>query len=183
MNDGITTCKIEGCERTKWARGWCRTHYARWYKHGDTSANLMPDRVYGTPEERFWPKVDASGDCWEWTGAKGKNGYGVFSVPGRNVRAHRFAWETLVGPIGEELVIDHLCKNRGCVNPDHLDTVTPKENYLRGANPCAVNARKTHCKRNHEFTPENTYIDPNGYRQCRSCNRERNTEGRRINRK
>jgi hypothetical protein len=122
-------------------------------------------------EPRFWEKVDkGSGDCWTWTGAKNQNGYGLFGLgDGRIGKAHRFSYELLVGKIPAGLVIDHLCKNRACVNPAHLEAVTYQVN----------NARKavSHCVRGHEFTPENTAIlsRPEGgtKRACRACFRVR----------
>lgn len=130
--------------------------------------------------ERFWEKVDKSGDCWEWTAYK-LNGYGRFGVGGshknggRILYAHRWAYEALVAPIPEGLYIDHLCRNRGCVNPDHMEPVTSGENTLRGISRAAVNARKTHCPHGHEYTPENIqYGGRSGReRRCRECNRER----------
>lgn len=84
--------------------------------------------------ERFWSKVDASGDCWEWTAGVNNRGYGYFHVAvGQSpVGAHRFAYEQLVGPIPDGLVIDHLCRNPPCVNPDHLEPVRFRENLMRG---------------------------------------------------
>lgn len=105
----------------------------------------------------FWARIakDPVTGCWNWTGKIAHNGYGV----GRNdVRSHRFAYEMLVGPIPEGLCIDHLCRNKACCNPEHLEVVTLGENVLRGNSIPARNARKTHCKHGHEFTPENTYI-------------------------
>jgi hypothetical protein len=154
-------------------RGWCNRHYKRWNTHGDPLFTLTPSLTLGTPEERFWPKVDAEGDCWEWTASKFFDGYGMFWGPDGHMRAHRFAWETLVGPIPDGLQIDHLCRNRLCCNPDHLQPTTHRVNVLRGEGPAAVNARKTHCKRNHEFTPENTAERSEGGRRCRQCHRER----------
>lgn len=89
---------------------------------------------------RFWSKVNADGPCWEWTAAIGQTGgYGKYSLPlndgsgkGRYVYAHRYAYEILVGPVDESLDLDHLCRNRKCVNPDHLEPVTRRENLRRG---------------------------------------------------
>lgn len=133
---------------------------------------------------RFWSKVDTFGDCWEWTASKYVDGYGQFRHDGRPQRAHRVAYELVIGPIPEGLVIDHLCRNKGCVNPAHLEAVTPGENTRRGeaaARLRALRAAQTHCKRGHEFTQENTYIHPkNGARDCRTC---RSAAGRRRNQK
>lgn len=114
--------------------------------------------------ERFWEKVTpGEGDCWEWLGAKNSAGYARLAIGRGHVRAHRFAFELLVGPIPEGLVLDHLCRNRGCVNPKHLEPVTT-ENVRRGE------AVKTHCIRGHELTDENVYVKKNdGQRRCRLC--------------
>jgi len=171
-----TRCTIEGCERPQVARSWCGRHYQRWRNHGDPLFTKLPMKVDGTPEERFWPKVDADGICWEWMAAKDTKGYGVFNPNGVLVRAHRFAWENLVGQIPEGLELDHLCRVRHCVNPDHLEPVTHQINAIRGASRAlrsAQAARQTHCKREHEFTSENTYVSKNNERVCRTCHRER----------
>ncbi len=111
---------------------------------------------------------DPETECWEWAGTRFR-GYGMIGVRGlENRRAHRVSYETFVGPIPDGLTIDHLCRNRGCVNPAHLEPVTNKVNVLRGVGPTAVNARKTHCCRGHEFTPENTLLS-SGRRYCRAC--------------
>ncbi len=129
-------------------------------------------------EERFWTKVDrrSESECWEWLGAK-SDGYGRLKVDGRACRAHRFAYELLVGPIPDEMTLDHLCRNRACVNPAHLEIVTNKDNVLRGEGVTAENAIKTHCVHGHEFTDENTYVIKTGPkaggRECRTCHRER----------
>lgn len=129
-----------------------------------------------TTAERFWAKVDQSAGpdgCWIWTGARTTAGYGHFTLskPRRGVYAHRFAYELLVGPIPDGLPLDHLCRNRRCVNPAHLEPVTHRENILRGTSPIPANAVKTHCDQGHEFTPENTYIYSDGGRKCRTCRR------------
>lgn len=124
-------------------------------------------------EERFWAKVLRAGenDCWEWQGYRRPSGHGTFRVGGKGsspVHAHRVAYALSVGPIPDGLHLDHLCRNPGCVNPAHMERVTLVENTRRGLSPTAVNARKTHCKRGHEFTPENTYEHPLG-RNCVTC--------------
>ena len=123
--------------------------------------------------ERFWEKVEPcpTSGCWHWTAAKDQDGYGMFRWDGGARRAHRVSYTELVGPIPEGLQIDHLCRNRGCVNPAHLEPVTNRENVLRGENFSAKNAVKTHCDNGHEFDEGNTYIR-RGKRQCRACNRE-----------
>lgn len=115
-------------------------------------------------------------DCWEWTACKvgSKREYGCIRRGGKNVLAHRAMYELFVAPIPEGLTIDHLCRNPGCVRPSHLEPVTRTENTMRGFNPMAKNARKTHCVWGHEFTPENTrtYKTKSGVgRACRACSR------------
>jgi hypothetical protein len=180
MND--TRCSIDGCERNTVARGWCGAHYQRWRNHGDPTVTKHPMRSSGTPEERFWAKVDAFGVCWEWQAAKDTKGYGVFNLRGVLVRAHRFAYETLMGPVPEGLELDHLCRNRICVFPGHLEPVTHRVNHARGdasIRRSITAAQQTHCKRNHAFTRENTYRDKKtGARTCRTCHKERERKRR-----
>jgi hypothetical protein len=143
--------------------------------------------VYPRPpaEERFL-KFVAAGDvpeyaphlgfCVVWLGNTDRDGYGLFhvSLERRRVYAHRFALEHFGGkPIPDGMQVDHLCRVRNCVRPDHLDIVTSRENTLRGFGRTGRQARQTHCKRGHAFTPENTYIGRNGSgvpgRICRIC--------------
>ena len=121
-------------------------------------------------QDRFWQKVNKTESCWLWTGAKAR-GYGHFRLNGRSRTTHRLAWEWANGRIPEDLEIDHLCRIRHCVNPDHMELVTTRENILRGVGPTAQNARKTACKRGHPFTPKNTWVRKNGQRRCRICHR------------
>lgn len=120
--------------------------------------------------DRFWAKVAKADGCWGWTAAR-YQGYGVFNVSGQARLAHRLAYEEMVGPIPEGLTLDHLCRNRGCVNPAHLEPVTLAENVLRGMSPPAVNARKTHCPHGHEYAGSNLAMKA-GTRRCLACHRE-----------
>ena len=122
----------------------------------------------------FWDNVDKTDSCWLWKGPKTNNGYGVSARFERTIVAHRRAYLELVGPIPEGMQLDHLCRVRHCVNPAHLEPVSPSENWHR-SNAHQVwqtYAAQTHCKRGHEFTPENTYIRPSrSNRECRICKR------------
>lgn len=143
-----------------------------------------------TIEERFFAKVNKAGPipdyapelgpCWLWIGATdGDKRYGSFCVDGRLVRAHRWAFEhvtEVVVPAGR--VTDHLCRVTLCVKPSHLEPVTQHENIMRGSGFAAVNARKTHCKWGHEFTPENTGTVRGGGRYCRQCTADYNLSRR-----
>lgn len=130
--------------------------------------------IMKTEAQRFWSKVSISENgCWEWTGAKFGTGYGLFTVEKgtKSIRAHRWSYANSIKPLTPGLVLDHLCRNRGCVNPLHLEEVTHRENIKRGIGPSApfLNGQN-HCARGHEFTAENTKIY-NGKRQCRICRR------------
>jgi hypothetical protein len=125
------------------------------------------------PAVRFWAKVAKAGlgDCWEWLASRDRHGYGQFRVGRRNLRAHRFAYELAVGAIPPGLQIDHLCRNRACVNPAHMEPVTGQTNTLRGESYQAANARKDRCVRGHPLDDENAYRDRHGHRHCRACQR------------
>jgi len=140
-------------------------------------------------DKRFWSKVDRQeeDDCWLWGAAENGLGYGIFTRHKKRWYAHRLSYTMLVGPIPEGLVIDHLCRNPGCVNPKHLEPVTHRENCLRGESFCAKQARRTHCPQGHEYTPENTYLYKRVHgktmRHCRACNRERSRKRRQREKK
>ena len=129
--------------------------------------------------DRFFSKVDIA-DCWTWTAARTPAGYGSFWVgPGNTkVMAHRWAWEHLRGPIPEGQVIDHLCRNKACVNPDHLDPVPQQVNLARGVG----NGSQTHCPQGHPYDEVNTYRRANGIRQCRACHAAQERERKRRRR-
>jgi hypothetical protein len=136
--------------------------------------------------ERFWSKVNKDGPvseyrpdlgkCWIWLAGCSNKKYGIFWVNGHIERAHRVSFQVLSKKeIPRGLELDHLCRHTLCVRPSHLEAVTEKENVLRGFGPTAINSRKTHCIRGHEFTPENIYQQPSqlNARRCLTCARTR----------
>lgn len=129
-------CTFEGCDRPHEAQGLCHGHRAQRLR----GAELAPLRmlILGSSEERFEAYIDRSGSCWEWRGAVSDNGYGRMRHNDGTFSVHRFAYERYRGPIPKDLVIDHLCRNRRCANPDHLEAVTQEENIRRGLDARAV---------------------------------------------
>lgn len=130
-------------------------------------------------DRRFMPHVEkVESGCWLWTGSKMNNGYGQVGVGGRLFAAHRFAYQELVGEIPKGLDLDHLCKNKACVNPEHMEPVTRSVNLSRRDPFLYHNERKTHCPSGHEYAGDNLYIHPTGRRCCRACARIRAWEKR-----
>lgn len=126
-----------------------------------------------TPEQRermrLLSKVERFGECWFWVGAISDTGYGNAYYKGRMQPAHRAIYKLLVGAIPDGHELDHLCRVRPCVNPAHLEAVTPRVNQSRGMSPSAVAVRTNRCQRGHELTFENTIVRVNGKRGCRTC--------------
>jgi hypothetical protein len=173
----LLACTLDECRKPLIARGMCGMHYRRWRIHGDPR---HVDVIRGDTEKAFWSHVEkgADGECWLWTAACCKNGYGKIQVGGKTLRAHVWAYVHFVGPIPEGLQLDHVkaagCTNLNCVNfVRHLEPVTALENILRSNGVAAKNARKTHCDRGHEFTPENIYWQgpKRNNRECLTCRR------------
>lgn len=161
-------CSVEDCTDGVKARGWCGKHYARWLRYGDLNFNALPARGM-PPVDRIALYVNAEGDCWLWSGARDDTGYGDVTYQGKSWKAHRWVWSVMVGPIPEGMTIDHLCRVRHCVNPDHLEVVTQGVNTLRGYGPAGRHARTRECPKGHPYDAENTYRFPDGRRDCRTC--------------
>lgn len=164
-----SSCAVAGCTAKHHAHGYCAVHNARFRRsHGDPLKTVRT-----TTSDSFWSRVDKAGEggCWLWTGTVYKTGYGGLATrlrltPGGSRLAHRAAYQLLVGPIPEGLHLDHLCRVRRCVNPAHLEPVTPKENARRGLR----GALKTHCPHGHPLTAENmTVRSLDGARVCHPC--------------
>lgn len=121
-----------------------------------------------TDKERFFEKVEKTDTCWLWKASIRGGGYGQFFWNRKIGEAHRFSYELVKGEIAEGLDIDHLCRVRNCVNPNHLEAVTRRENLIRGAGTTAINFYKDKCSRGHKFDEKNTYVFRNA-RKCRIC--------------
>lgn len=179
-------CSIENCDQPQVAKGLCNKHWKYKRKHG-TPICPKPNPKFQDEQDRFWSYVNKNGDihpvlgtrCWLWTGASINTGYGMFrrsvktDPTSPKIVAHRFSVEVTQGyPVPSTLEVDHLCKVRNCVNPEHLEAVTPKENKRRSSSVSEINRRKTHCHRGHPYDVKNTIYRSNGTstkRVCREC--------------
>jgi len=132
------------------------------------------DKLLGERAALFRVKFSIGENCWQWHAGKSKAGYGMFNDGTGMKYAHRLSWSAINGPIPSHLVIDHLCRNRSCVNPLHMELVTRGENVLRGIGTSAMHARETTCPKGHPYSQENTYVrkDRKG-RMCQQCFRDK----------
>lgn len=159
-------------------------------KRPDLSPIEQVDRTWKPPhytslERRLWLRVGITpSGCWEWIGSTSR-GYGrIRDEDGKGWPVHRLVYTRLVGPVQEPLQLDHLCRNRACCNPEHLEPVTPRVNTLRGESLQAQNAVKTHCPKGHPYEGDNLLVrvnktHRNGHRCCRACGRLRRQRQRR----
>ena len=168
-------CSVDGCLKRAKSKGLCGMHYERQRTRGTTQLNR---RIYARrdPIMLFMSHVEIASDgCWNWTASVDHYGYGQFTLAGKKMGAHRAGWLLAIGPIEPSMQLDHLCRNRRCVNPDHLEPVTCRENLLRGDTLAARNHRKTECSHGHRFVDENIIWKSSGgnrkYRVCKECAR------------
>ncbi len=167
------TCSFPGCGKRLLSKGLCSGHYQQQHNGRDLTPLGAPKR---TLEERFWEKVEKTGGCWHWRGAVGGHTYGNFWDGEKVSRAHTVSYELHSGgSVPEGMHIDHLCRVRLCVNPEHLEVVTPAVNRARGVRDSLSryqNINQTECKRGHPLSGDNLYVQPkNGYRYCKTCRR------------
>ena len=162
-------CSIDGCTERHVARGLCPPHWKAWRRSTAEAEMRNPD---SSLQRRFWAKVEVGhpAGCWWWTGAKNKKGYAQATVGQHTSGAHRWAWKFLVGEIGvdpetgEPLELDHLCKNRLCVNPDHLEPITHHLNVWRSSRYAGHDA----CPNGHSRI-EHVRFNVNGHQYCGAC--------------
>ena len=168
MDTTQRVCSLPECDRPYHGNGYCGMHNARRQRTGD------PRKISRTTTvDSFWKRVNKSGPggCWIWTGYIHKTGYGGLAttlplIAGGSRLAHRASYELHRGDIPKGTHLDHLCRVRACVNPEHLEVVTPKVNTERGLH----GVLRTHCKYGHELTPENTwYEEKTNCRRCLRC--------------
>jgi hypothetical protein len=162
-------CQTPLCDQDASVTDLCAAHYASIRR--DFSAmfrRATGSRHHRSPEDRFFSFVsEGPGGCWNWTGQRDRDGYAKFrDERGKTARAHRWAYRFFKGDVLEDLHLDHLCRNRSCVNPEHLEPVTNAENVRRGA---VVRASASHCANGHLWADDNERRNSAGYRYCKSC--------------
>ncbi len=162
---GDVTCLELDCNNTPLSRGWCNKHYL-----ARRNAGLLAAL---TPLQRFWKQIDTSGECWIWTGKTRPDGYARIGVDRGHMPVHRFAYEAFVGPIPDDMHVDHLCRTRACARPDHLEVVTQAENNRRAVAVRKPTEPKAECPHGHPMSGENLAVNTVGKRSCRECARIR----------
>lgn len=159
----MRVCSVPGCPNDYRARGYCVSHYNEKRKTGELE---LADLSH---ETKLFSKIEVTGFCWLWTAHRNKLGYGTFKYGKGGTLAHRAVYETLIGPVPDGLVLDHLCRIPACVNPDHLEPVTNQENCIRGHK-----ARKTgYCPQGHSVSGDNIFIERRKHGidavRCKTC--------------
>jgi transposase-like protein len=173
----IKSCTFKQCEGKVHARSLCIAHYRRLQRYGNPALGRLPVGI--TAEERFLRSVDKTGECWLWTGARNSSGYAQMHLEGRKQLMHRWSYSYYVTPIPAGMEIDHLCRNRICVRPGHLEAVTTAENQRRAV---PFRTPVTQCPSGHSYTEENTYVNRHGSPVCRKCRNVYSANLRRIRR-
>lgn len=136
-------------------------------------------RIIGDDKARLLSKVQHIDDHWLWTGAITSGGYGNMWHQGKYRPAHRVSYELLIGPIPEGLELDHLCRVRNCVNPEHLEPVSRRENLVRGQTIVADQLQRVACPKGHAYDASNTYVHA-GQRFCRTCHAANERQRRKV---
>lgn len=169
-NMSNTYCVFDGCEKVAARRGWCHMHYKRWQVHGDPSVKIASTGGYPLVDERIKMQsvIDLVTGCQLWTGKLNHDGYARLRVDQRAQYVHRYLWERDNGPVPVGYELDHLCRNRNCVNRFHLEIVTHAENVGRGVSG-RWQKEKTHCPKGHPYAGANLMLRPSGSRRCRAC--------------
>jgi hypothetical protein len=167
-------CSFAGCERERWAKGLCDTHYQQ-ERAGKELTPIRRSRRWGADpivefDEAPCPNPNLVGPCHVFRGCKSRS-YGQVCLNGRMQQAHVYVWEKKNGPVPPGLEIDHQCRNRACINVDHLRVVTHHVNMTENivGHPWQINAAKTHCPAGHEYSQDNTMMEAGGCRRCKRC--------------
>jgi hypothetical protein len=172
-------CTLQGCDREQLAKGLCSAHYDQ-QREGRPFKPIRKRRPNATPPVIEWdevpcPRADLAGPCHVYRGKRSVWGYKNVYIQGVAVKVHRYVWELANGPIPTGLVIDHQCRNRACININHLRVVTLKVNSTENCEGTVwqIQLAKTHCPKGHPYDAENTHRKKSGSRDCRQCDRDR----------
>ena len=171
----LPTCIAPGCDAVPKNRSMCWAHYKRLRKYGSYDLPTVIDRVMESVV------IDSDTGCWGWTKRLERNGYARMSVGHKVDGVHRITYKERHGhdSIPDGWHIDHLCRNRACCNPDHLEAVLPRENVMRSPfTQASINSNKTECHRGHPLSGDNLHTDARGRRTCRACSRIKTAQSR-----